>query len=80
MKAANVLITKQGILKLADFGLARAISINKNGQPNRYSQKVRNFFFAFLQLSCTDTSMFKSSSIKGFWSLCQVFLTVQKSF
>ena len=35
MKAANVLITKQGILKLADFGLARAISINKNGQPNR---------------------------------------------
>ena len=36
MKAANVLITKQGILKLADFGLARAISINKNGQPNRY--------------------------------------------
>merc|ERR1712240_725280 len=25
-KAANILITKQGILKLADFGLARAIS------------------------------------------------------
>merc|ERR1719219_181167 len=32
MKAANILITKQGILKLADFGLARAISINKAGQ------------------------------------------------
>ena len=31
----GVLITKIGILKLADFGLARAISINKNGQPNR---------------------------------------------
>ena len=41
MKAANVLITKQGILKLADFGLARAISINKNGQPNRFV----NYFF-----------------------------------
>ena len=36
MKAANILITKQGILKLADFGLARAISINKQGHPNRY--------------------------------------------
>jgi cyclin-dependent kinase 9 len=45
MKAANVLITKQGILKLADFGLARAISINKNGQPNRYTNRVVTLWY-----------------------------------
>ena len=45
MKAANILITKQGILKLADFGLARAISINKNGQPNRYTNRVVTLWY-----------------------------------
>jgi cyclin-dependent kinase 9 len=46
MKAANILITKQGCLKLADFGLARAISINKkNGQPNRYTNRVVTLWY-----------------------------------
>ena len=35
MKAANILITKNGVLKLADFGLARAFSQPKKDQPNR---------------------------------------------
>ncbi|CAK9303668.1 unnamed protein product [Gordionus sp. m RMFG-2023] len=34
MKAANILITKNGVLKLADFGLARAYSL---GNPNSSS-------------------------------------------
>lgn len=38
MKAANVLITKTGNLKLADFGLARAFTVQKNGVPNRYGK------------------------------------------
>jgi len=45
MKAANILITKQGILKLADFGLARAISISKGGQPNRYTNRVVTLWY-----------------------------------
>lgn len=45
MKAANVLITKNGILKLADFGLARAFSISKNGQANRYTNRVVTLWY-----------------------------------
>ena len=32
MKAANILISKLGVLKLADFGLARAYSVNASGE------------------------------------------------
>lgn len=45
MKAANILITKNGILKLADFGLARAFSMSKNGQPNRYTNRVVTLWY-----------------------------------
>lgn len=44
MKAANVLITKNGILKLADFGLARAIHINKE-QKQRYTNRVVTLWY-----------------------------------
>lgn len=39
MKASNVLITKSGVLKLADFGLARAIHVSKD-QKQRYTNRV----------------------------------------
>ncbi|XP_073976322.1 cyclin-dependent kinase 9 [Rhodnius prolixus] len=45
MKAANVLITKSGVLKLADFGLARAFSQTKNGQVNRYTNRVVTLWY-----------------------------------
>lgn len=45
MKAANILITKAGVLKLADFGLARAFSLSKTGQPNRYTNRVVTLWY-----------------------------------
>ncbi|XP_065566557.1 cyclin-dependent kinase 9-like [Artemia franciscana] len=45
MKAANVLITKNGVLKLADFGLARAFSVTKTSQPNRYTNRVVTLWY-----------------------------------
>lgn len=40
MKAANILITKHGVLKLADFGLARAFSTAGKDKQNRYTNRV----------------------------------------
>ncbi|KAL3871631.1 hypothetical protein ACJMK2_039618 [Sinanodonta woodiana] len=46
MKAANILITKNGVLKLADFGLARAFSVpSQKGQPNRYTNRVVTLWY-----------------------------------
>jgi cyclin-dependent kinase 9 len=42
MKAANILITKKGVLKLADFGLARPYSL---GQVNRYTNRVVTLWY-----------------------------------
>lgn len=44
LKASNVLITKAGVLKLADFGLARAFSRPRN-QPNRYTNRVVTLWY-----------------------------------
>jgi cyclin-dependent kinase 9 len=45
LKAANILVTKKGIVKLADFGLARPFTVNPEGQSNRYTNRVVTLWY-----------------------------------
>ena len=46
MKPANILINKKGILKLADFGLAKKFTIPKpNSRPNKYTNRVVTLWY-----------------------------------
>jgi len=46
MKSANILLTKEGVLKLADFGLARAFSLpTKQDAKNRYTNRVVTLWY-----------------------------------
>lgn len=54
MKASNILITKSGILKLADFGLARPFSIAKPDTPNSYTNRVVTLWYRAPELLLGD--------------------------
>ena len=44
LKASNILMTKNGVLKLADFGLARTYNVDKNFR-NRYTNRVVTLWY-----------------------------------
>ncbi|CAH0599420.1 unnamed protein product [Chrysodeixis includens] len=65
MKAANILITKSGILKLTDFGLARAFSVAKSGQVNKYTNRVVTLWYRPPELLLGDRNYGPSVDMWG---------------
>ncbi|KRX61735.1 Cyclin-dependent kinase 9 [Trichinella sp. T9] len=61
MKAANVLITKSGVLKLADFGLARPL----NKQNPRYTNRVVTLWYRPPELLLGDRKYTTAIDIWG---------------
>ena len=53
MKASNIFITREGKLKLGDFGLARAIAANKL-QPGKYTNRVVTLWYRAPELLLGD--------------------------
>ncbi|XP_025203482.1 cyclin-dependent kinase 9-like [Melanaphis sacchari] len=45
LKSSNILVTKKGILKLADFGLSRAFSTPLENKPNNYTNGVVTLWY-----------------------------------
>lgn len=66
LKPANILITTSGVVKLADFGLARELSANKNGQVNKYTNPVVTLWYRPPELLLGERNY---GPAVDFWSL-----------
>ncbi|CAI6352580.1 unnamed protein product [Macrosiphum euphorbiae] len=45
MKTSNILVTKEGILKIADFGLSRSFTIPTKDKPNKFTNCVVTLWY-----------------------------------
>ncbi|XP_055327389.1 cyclin-dependent kinase 9-like [Paramacrobiotus metropolitanus] len=66
MKTSNILINKDGILKIADFGLARTFSqMGTKDQPNRFTNRVVTLWYRPPELLLGDRNYGSAIDVWG---------------
>ncbi|CAB3376051.1 Hypothetical predicted protein [Cloeon dipterum] len=66
LKTCNILVTKSGCIKVADFGLSRAFSTPEQGKPNRYTNRVVTIWYRPPELLLGERNYGPSVDMWGF--------------
>ncbi|XP_060865471.1 cyclin-dependent kinase 9-like [Metopolophium dirhodum] len=79
LKTSNILVTNEGILKIADFGLSRSFSIPTKDKPNKYTNRVVTLWYRAPELLLGERNYGPAIDMWGagcimaeFWTRCPI--------